>query len=160
MKRFFILAFLCGIFFCANAQKKYVTFYVSPSDGYEVVLSGAIPSTMKSTYLPSDYGGNKWKDCIGDLLNILAGDGFTLEQMNTSATTNAGNVIFRTFYLFSKYSSDSDSSDATPKLRANTDSEVTEVARYNLQGIPVKATDKGLQIVVYSNYTTKTVIVE
>lgn len=38
--------------------------------------------------------------------------------------------------------------------------EVKEVARYNLQGMPVDTTEKGIQIVVYSNYTTKTVIVE
>jgi hypothetical protein len=34
------------------------------------------------------------------------------------------------------------------------------VARYNLQGIPVKANEKGVQIIVYSNYTTKTIVVE
>ena len=42
----------------------------------------------------------------------------------------------------------------------NEDEEVTEVARYNLQGLPVKEHDKGVQIIVYSNYTTKTVIVQ
>jgi hypothetical protein len=34
------------------------------------------------------------------------------------------------------------------------------VARYNLQGIPVKETEKGVQIIVFSNFTTKTVVVE
>jgi hypothetical protein len=37
---------------------------------------------------------------------------------------------------------------------------VYEVARYNLQGMPVKETEKGIQIVVFSNYTTKTIIKE
>ena len=36
----------------------------------------------------------------------------------------------------------------------------TEIARYNLQGIPVHERDKGIQIVIYSDYSTKTVIVE
>ena len=40
------------------------------------------------------------------------------------------------------------------------DQDVHEVARYNLQGMPVDEHEKGLQIVVYSNYTTKTVIIE
>ena len=40
------------------------------------------------------------------------------------------------------------------------DQEAVEVARYNLQGVPVDKDEKGIQIVVYSNYTTKTVIVE
>ena len=40
------------------------------------------------------------------------------------------------------------------------DEEITEVARYNLQGIPVSESERGVQIIVYSNYTTKTIIVE
>mgnify|MGYP003307038838 CR=1 FL=1 len=38
--------------------------------------------------------------------------------------------------------------------------DIREIARYNLQGIPVTPSDKGIQIIVYSNYTTKTVVVE
>mgnify|MGYP007101893808 CR=1 FL=1 len=40
------------------------------------------------------------------------------------------------------------------------DEEVTEIARYNLQGIPVRKSEKGLQIIVFSNYTTKTVVIQ
>jgi hypothetical protein len=38
--------------------------------------------------------------------------------------------------------------------------DVREVARYNLQGIRCAPSDKGVQIVVYSDSSTKTVIVE
>lgn len=38
--------------------------------------------------------------------------------------------------------------------------EVEEVARYNLSGRLCTANDKGVQIVVYSDFTTKTIIVE
>ena len=37
---------------------------------------------------------------------------------------------------------------------------LTEIARYNLQGIQVNENEKGVQIIVYSNYTTKTVVVQ
>ena len=40
------------------------------------------------------------------------------------------------------------------------DADVHEVARYNLQGLPIHKNEKGVQIIVYSNYTTKTIIVE
>ena len=40
------------------------------------------------------------------------------------------------------------------------DGEVEEVARYNLSGRLCTANDKGVQIVVYSDYSTKTVFVE
>ena len=37
--------------------------------------------------------------------------------------------------------------------------EAEEVARYNLSGHPCSLNDKGVQIVVYSDYTTRTIIV-
>lgn len=40
------------------------------------------------------------------------------------------------------------------------DGETEEVARYNLSGRLCTATDKGVQIIVYSDFTTKTIIVE
>lgn len=43
---------------------------------------------------------------------------------------------------------------------ADGEEEFIEVARYNLSGRPCHPNDKGIQIIVYSNYTTKTIIVE
>ena len=43
--------------------------------------------------------------------------------------------------------------------RAN-DDEIEEVARYNLSGRPCKPYDMGVQIIVYSDFTTKTIIFE
>ena len=62
------------------------------------------------------------------------------------------------YYLLSKKSSDS--VNAIQRVQADPNEEVTEVARYNLQGMPIGKNEKGVQIVVYSNYTTKTIIVE
>lgn len=48
-------------------------------------------------------------------------------------------------------------------IYANTrgyEGKVKEVARYNLSGRPCMIHDKGVQIVVYSDFTTKTVMVE
>ena len=49
--------------------------------------------------------------------------------------------------------------EAVPHVTAD-DQEAVEVARYNLQGLPVSEDEKGVQIIVYSNFTTKTIIVE
>ena len=38
-------------------------------------------------------------------------------------------------------------------------SDVVEVARYDLSGHPCRPTDKGIQIIVFSDFTTKTLIV-
>ena len=37
--------------------------------------------------------------------------------------------------------------------------EAEEVARYNLSGHPCSPNDKGVQIIVYSDFTTRTIIV-
>ena len=160
MRRLFTLTFFCGILSFVYAQKRYISFYVIPYASSEVYLSGAIPPTMKSCYRPSDFGKEGWRSCLGDLLNLFVDNGFTVEQMNTASTSTSSSTSFYSIYLLSKSSTDSDTSDATPNMNANTGNEITEVARYNLQGMPVEAHEKGLQIVVYSNYTTKTVIVE
>ncbi len=61
-------------------------------------------------------------------------------------------------YLLSKKSS-SNPYNGIRQINS-TDEEATEVARYNLQGMPISENEKGVQIVVYSNYTTRTVIVQ
>ena len=41
---------------------------------------------------------------------------------------------------------------------SNSDNDAVEVARYNLAGRPCSPNDKGIQVIVYSDFTTKTVI--
>ena len=40
----------------------------------------------------------------------------------------------------------------------NGNNNVEEVARYNLSGVPCSPNDKGIQIIVFSDFTTRTVI--
>lgn len=56
------------------------------------------------------------------------------------------------------YTDSADAVNTQPKDDVQGD--VREVARYNLQGIRCAPSEKGVQIVVYSDYTTKTIIVE
>lgn len=156
MKRILSLFFLCGMIISAYAQKSYVTVYCRLNQDNTIILSGDIPSNMKRGYYPADFGDVRAYDCIGDVLNLLAKNGFTVEQMNTTVyEISSANVI--TTYLLSK---PTDPSNAIQRVYDDTDENVTEVARYNLQGIPISENEKGIQIVVYSNYTTKTIIVE
>lgn len=99
---------------------------------------------------------------IGNVFNLLAAEGFVLEHVNSeSYHSNSSYSNVETIFIFSKIaqnpSSDTGVDDpvvVVPQTKA------VEVGRYNLQGLPVKASEKGLQIIVYSNYTTKTVVVE
>ena len=157
MKRLLSLIFLCGMIIGAFAQKSYVTVYCKQDKDNFIILSGDVPSTMKKEYLPmNDFHCYNGKDCIGEVLNLLAENGFTVEQMNSSLDSyNASSSSLVTVFLLSR--------PVTPSnavQRVATDEAVTEVARYNLQGIPISAKEKGIQIVVYSNYTTRTIIVE
>ena len=140
MKKFFV--FICFLMVVSSsfAQKSYVNV---TWEGVDIYLSGDLPSGMKQSY---QYGPSI---SIGDILNMLSAKGYEVEFM----CSNEKGV----YYLLSKNSSSSYSS--VRSMQTNNEA-VTEIARYNLQGIPVKEYDKGIQIIVYSNYTTKTIIVE
>ena len=45
-------------------------------------------------------------------------------------------------------------------IEADNDSDAEEVARYDLSGRPCLVSDKGVQIIVYSDFTARTVIIE
>jgi hypothetical protein len=134
----------------AAGQKSYINVvadHIYSSIYQEIYLTGDVPAGFKTHY--DGYGSSAMT--VGVLLNLLAKEGYTVEQMSCSAE---GEVL-----LLSKVESNPPDSDAIEHIAVD-DQDVHEVARYNLQGMPVDESEKGLQIVVYSNYTTKTVIVE
>lgn len=134
-------------------QKRYinvVSFLSDASDwdaGLEIRLTGDLPSNIKEKYLVSDIS-------VGEVLNKLADEGFTVEQTNTLYSNDKGGSpnILQTFLLSNFIQNEVE--------RITLNDGATEVARYNLQGIPVNENEKGVQIIVYSNYTTKTVVVQ
>ena len=149
MKKILILFCLLMACFSVYAQKSYVNvvcFFDGSSMSGNVYLSGDIPSGINTKYSSSTS--------IGTILNMLSEKGFEVEFMcgmggNSSSNRNVN-------YLLSKKTS---SYNAVRSVQID-DEDVIEVARYNLQGIPVNENEKGVQIIVYSNYTTKTVIVQ
>ncbi len=152
MKKFLILLFLMATGTSVYAQKSYITIYAGnvDSDSYQYMyLTGDLPSDIKSYY--SDSGVK-----IGTILNLLSQKGFEVESF--CAAGNGTTSPPRMFYLLSKKSSSND--DSAISIVHSDDGEAYEVARYNLQGMQVNENTKGIQIIVYSNYTTKTVIVE
>lgn len=153
MKKSILL--ILSILFCVScfAQKKYLLLCgdIRNSAGaseYRAYLSGDIPVGFKASYIT---GGSNPETSVGELLNRLADEGFVVEQYSSSQH------YFQFSTLLSRPSSNED--DAISVVQ-NDDGDVREVARYNLQGMQVNENEKGIQIIVYSNYTTKTVIVE
>jgi hypothetical protein len=150
MKKFLICMMLSVVAAvgCAAGQKSYVNVvadHIYSSVYQEIYLTGDVPAGIKTHY--DGYGSNAMT--VGVLLNLLANEGFTIEQMSCAAE---GEVII----LSRPSSSDT---DAVQHIAID-DQDVHEVARYNLQGMSVDEHEKGIQIVVYSNYTTKTLIIE
>lgn len=152
MKRVLLLFFLLlGISFI-GFSKTYLHVHVefsglnsSYSNMYsdEIDLFGDIPSDMEKHYEGSSPG---WTA----VLNQICSHGYELEQMSSDSSSSI-------HFIFSRPGSpDSDYIQAVTV----DDDVIKEVARYNLQGLPVSSNEKGIQIIVYSNYTTKTLIVE
>ena len=138
---------LLGCVAAAWGQKSYVNVvadHIYSSIYQEIYLTGDVPVGIKTHY--DSYGSEAMT--VGKVLNLLAKEGFVVEQMSCSAECE---VI-----LLSRIALDP---EAIPHVTAD-DQEAVEVARYNLQGLPVSEDEKGVQIIVYSNFTTKTIIVE
>ena len=148
MKRILIcMVALLGCVAAAWGQKSYVNVvadHIYSSIYQEIYLTGDVPVGIKTHY--DSYGSEAMT--VGKVLNLLAKEGFVVEQMSCSAECE---VI-----LLSRLVLDP---EAVPHVTAD-DQEAVEVARYNLQGLPVNEDEKGVQIIVYSNFTTKTIIVE
>lgn len=163
MKKILLFLFL-AMPLMGFAQKSYVTVYAVLSNGNEncyIRLSGDIPPSMKKRYDGKDFDGTEYYygyNYIGSVLNILAKNGYSVEQMNSLSSSTSKSVI--STFLLSKPSDDSATPSKIQNIKTEDEGEPYEVARYNLQGIPVKANEKGVQIIVFSNYTTKTVVVE
>lgn len=154
MKKLLYIVLFSLLALSGRAQKSYVhIFYTSSS---AITVTGDIPPGVENAY----YSFNSIT--MGELLNLLADNGFVLEHMAPPAvysnSNNTSNQV-KMYYVLSRDKSDNASGGTHETPIVDTDN-VREVARYNLQGLPVTADEKGVQIVVYSNYTTRTVINE
>ena len=151
MKKVIMMIAAVVLPYCAMAQKTYVNIVASGLlDRYHSLsITGDVPSGIKNYYDPYTD-----QTTLGDVINKLVAQGFVVEQMSCGGGEKGVEAVL----LYKTASPDLTS------VRGNTmtdkNSEVVEVARFNLQGIPVRPQEKGVQIVVYSNYTTRTVIVE
>ena len=151
-KALFLIAAMMLLPICSKAQKTYVNIVAMDVNKryHSMYLSGDVPSDV-NTFYDAYYN----ETTLGDVINQLASHGFVVEQMSCSQNESS----MRETVLLSKTSSPSPTK-AHEIIRSEKDGEAVEVARFNLQGIPVQPQEKGVQIIVYSNYTTRTVIVE
>jgi hypothetical protein len=146
MKKILFIICLITVSLSTFAQKKYLLLNYTSSYSGRWYLCGERPDGMEEYYNASTSNGYGEAKVVGEILNELAERGYEVEFMPD-----------KSHYLLSKKASDS--YNAMQRVHSD-DKEATEIARYNLQGIPVNEYDKGVQIIVYSNYTTKTVIVQ
>ncbi len=162
MKRFILLAYAALAIITGFAQKSYVTIYVDldiPSNSWvQARLGGDVPEGMSKFF-------NKSYDRLneGQIINMLASEGFVVESITgigDGVGANQSNSVHTVLILMSKASGGNNDSGIIQNVIGDNTGDAREVARYNLQGIPIDKDEKGVQIVVFSNYTTKTVIVE
>ena len=156
MKKVIFTALLFLVSVCSFAQKSYLQvfaeqkplFLLDYKDEWNIYLVGDKPSDMEDKY---SYAK------INEILDQLTGKGYTLEFVTSLSGATHSGVIGTIVYILSK---PMEGASGVRQVTIDKDEEVTEVARYNLQGLPVKKSDKGVQIIVYSNYTTKIVNIQ
>ena len=156
MKKILLFLFL-AMPLMGFAQKSYVQLVVftaygeraeSDTHGHRIYLTGNIPSGIKDYYSSTTADDDM---TTGKLMSLLGENGYELEKAFSADSSKE--VIIMSKNGSSSYSK-------IQNIKTEDEGEPYEVARYNLQGIPVKANEKGVQIIVFSNYTTKTVVVE
>lgn len=154
-----IILFLLMVLASANcfSQKKYLLLKFDVLNNSNVAyIFGERPSSIKQHYSQKeDFQNLDYSSSfLPVVLDLLAKEGYsTIEYVYTNSNYSPKE------YLISN-SNASSNSQQTRIESYYTEDEIYEVSRFNLQGIPVTEKDKGIQIVVYSNYTTKTIIVE
>lgn len=150
MKKIFLSIVAVLALFTATAQRSYVSLYINmntaDSRWVSARVSGDVPVSMKD-YYAATY--DRLTD--GELINMLAHEGFTIDKIAAMGETNCVVIMSK------NSSSDSDI------ITKNADERVTnavEIARYDLQGRLVDDDCPGIQIVVYSDYSARIVIVK
>ena len=145
-----ILFALFALFaFSAFAQRGYVSLYINMNEAdskwVSARVSGDVPASMKE-YYAATY--DRLTD--GELINMLADEGFSIDRIAAMGDTNC-------IIIMSK-NSNNESGIITNIRTGNSDA--TEIARYDLQGRLIDEDTQGIQIIVYSDYSAKTVLVK
>ena len=150
MKKILLSVAAAFALFTATAQRSYVSLYINmnaaDSKWVSARVSGDIPASMKD-YYAATY--DRLSD--GELINMLANEGFMIDKIAAMGETNCVVIMSK------------NSSGDSGIITQIADEHVTnamEIARYDLQGRLVDDDCKGLQIVVYSDYSAKTVVVK
>lgn len=123
-----------------NDIQSYVLIYIHQDHFY---LSGDLPSGMEKE--PHFNFNLSTSECVAILFEEFLNYGFQIELFDVHS--------YYECFLLSKRKSRNTSVRGFP----SENEDVTEMARYNMQGMPVDKNYKGIQIIVYSNYTTKVV---
>ena len=150
MKKLFLSIVAAFALFTSTAQRSYVSLYINmnaaDSKWVSARVSGDIPASMKD-YYAATY--DRLSD--GQLINMLANEGFMIDKIAAMSETNCVVIMSK------------NSSGDSGIITKSADEQVTnavEIARYDLQGRLVDDDSPGLQIVVYSDYSAKTVVVK
>lgn len=150
MKKLFLSIAAALALLTATAQRSYVSLYINmngaDSRWVSARVSGDVPASMKN-YYAATY--DRLTD--GDLINMLSAEGFSIDRIAAMGETNC-------IIIMSKMGGDS--GIITQAADSNSEGNGTEIARYDLQGRLVDENCPGLQIVVYSDYSAKTIIVK
>ncbi len=171
MKRLCLLLMLSIASTMAFGVKSYV-YMIQTSSGCS--LWGDIPDGMDEFY-PS------YNTYIGDIINTLGNKGYVLDKFDLEVSAeshSSSNAAYmqneRVQVAIMSRDGESDKvianvttgtaspdsgTDVNAATRASEEG-VTEIARYNLLGQKINGAEAGVQIIVYSDYSTKTIINE
>ena len=141
-----IVMYVCFAFAIYAQQKSYVSIYFNmnepTSNWVSARLSGDVPVGMKNSYVAT-YD----RLTEGEIINMIALNGYIIDKAVGIGETYS-------LVIMSKNASN-DSGAITNVNESNDEHDKTEMCRYNMQGYVVDAEEPGVQIIVYSDYSTE-----
>lgn len=144
------------------AQKSYVTIYVDldvPTNNWvSARIGGDRPQGVYSSFNKSYDRMNE-----GQIINLLADYGYVVESITgigDGVGSDQHSNVHTVLILMSKSTGNNGDSGIITTVGEDNNTNVEEIARYDMQGRPITKDVKGPQIIVYNNYTAKTVIVQ
>lgn len=136
---------ICSIFIINAQNKSYVSIYFNmnePTSNWVTArLSGNVPVGMKNSYIAT-YD----RLTEGEIINMIALNGYVIDKVVGIGETYSMIIMSKNI---------SDNLDIITTIPQHTNTDKIEMCRYNMQGYIVNADEPGIQIIVYSDYSTE-----
>lgn len=144
MKKLFLSLFLSFVALSLSAIE-YGSLYINMKDPFTGYVDARF-STKNHNSQRTWQGSYDRKD-DGQIINELVGEGWIIDKIVGFSSTNVMILMYK-----------NDSANIITQSSYSVNNDKVEIKRYNIQGMDVDENYDGVQIIVYSDYSTNVIL--